>query len=182
MRILPALTLGVPLDRDHVVAVGGIGQRLGVPPGRTLTYPHISLLVLLECPDPAAVNAALAAVAARTRPFSVRARGFGVFNDGRLVLHVPVVRTAEFARLHRDLHDTVTATGAQVDGHHTPASWFPHVTLWDRTLTPAKLGEAVLELAAGPPIAWTLPVTRLARLEATGMTATIPLGAVTSLP
>lgn len=171
-----AVTLGVPLDRDHAAVVRDLAARLGSPPSDIPLCPHVSLLVLLDDPQRTSVDAALRRVAARTPPFSVRARDFGAFDDGDggLVLHVPVVRTTALASLHRELFDAVTAAGARVDGHYTPASWFPHVTLWDR-LTPSALASAVATLAARPPLAWTLPVTHLSRLEASGIATTAPL-------
>ena len=172
-----ALTLGVPLDADHESVVRRVRRRLGVPVGATTPCSHISLLVLPGGSTGAAIEAALGAVAGRTRAFSVRARGLGVFHDGDggLVLYVPVVRTPELAQLHLDLYETVVATGARIDGHYAPSSWFPHVTLWDRSLTPEAVGAAVTTMAGRPALAWTLPVTHLAALRTGGTLAAVPL-------
>jgi 2'-5' RNA ligase len=168
-----AVTIGVPLDGDHAAAVDAIRRRLEVPSSPRPLVPHLSLAVLLEVPPDADIDGVITEIASRTPPFSVRARGFGVFHDGDggLVLHLPVVRTAALALLHDAVVDAFTAAGRQIEGHYTAASWFPHVTLWAHTLTPALLRRAIGRLATGPPLGWTLPVTRLVRLESTGVTA-----------
>ncbi|HET9442927.1 MAG TPA: 2'-5' RNA ligase family protein [Acidimicrobiales bacterium] len=172
-----AVTLGVPLDRDHVAAAAEAAAHAGLAPPSTAACPHVTLLVLLELPPGPGVDDAVGRVAARTAPFAVRARNLGVFDDGAggLVLHVPVVRSEPLARLHHDLYAALTAAGATVDGYHAPDSWFPHVTLGDR-LGPADLVAAVAALAARPAITWTLPVTELVRMDPSGETTVVPLG------
>lgn len=172
------VTVGIPLDDDHVAAVCGIRRRLGTPRVSRPSSPHISLLVLLDAPDQHAIDEAVRSVAARTARFAVRARGFGVFDDGDgpPVLHVPVVRSTELARLQGDTYETMAALGAKIDGHYAPTSWLPHVTLWDRVPTVDKLAAAVVELAAGPPIAWSVPVSCLATMGHAKIGPPVPLG------
>lgn len=172
-----AVTVGVALDRDHVDAVRCLQRRLGVPATERSSPPHITLVVVLEAPDRATVDAAVAAVAARTPAFTVRARGLGVFHDGGggPVLHVPVVRTPELARLHQDVHDAVVAAGGVVEGRSAPASWSPHITLWDRGLTADRLACAVADLVSAPPIAWTVPVASLVTMDRHAVGAEVPL-------
>lgn len=172
-----AVTVGIPLDHDHVAAVRCLQRRLGVPSTDRSPRPHITLVVVLEAPDRVCLDAAVQAVAARTLGFTVRARGLGVFHDGGggPVLHVPVVRTPELARLHQDVHDSVTAVGGVVEGRSAPASWSPHITLWDRSLTADRLACAVADLVAAPPIAWSVPVTSLVTMDHRAVGAEAPL-------
>ena len=98
------LTLGVPLDADHVVAVDRLLRRLDLPLPRRLV-PHVSLLVLRDMADLASVRRVVREVADRTAPFSVVARGLAVFqdHDNSPVLYVPVARTAPLANVHAAL-------------------------------------------------------------------------------
>lgn len=167
------LTVGVALDADHVVAVERLRRRLDLSPPTGRSVPHISLLVLPDAgPDTlGAVGTACAAVAARTRPFTVTARGLAVFQspDRDLVLYVPVARTPQLEELHADLFERASAMGVTVDGHFAPGTWFPHITLQRRGVTPAKVAGALGTLAAhGSGIAWTLPLTRLIELTPDG--------------
>jgi 2'-5' RNA ligase len=174
-----AVTVGMLLDDDHAEAVRRVRQRLGAPATRDPVIPHLSLAVLLDVPPEQQMDLALHSVAARTPPLTVRARGFGVFHGGAgdLVLHVPVVRTDALARIHGDVLDALSGIGAVSDGHYTAPSWFPHITIWDRSLTSTALGRAAALLADGPALAWTLTLTDLARLSSGGVEASIPLRA-----
>ena len=170
------VTLGALLDRDHIHALQSIRRRIGL---RRLGQPggaHVSLLVLHALDDHEAFDRRLAAVAATTAPFSVSARGLGVFHDhdGSLVLYVPVVRHAALAALQQQLYEAAVASGGIVDGYYRPASWFPHVTVWQHP-TARDLGEAVEALAGSRPIAWSLRIGTLAQLDATGVLAAVPL-------
>lgn len=167
-----AMTVGVPLDGDHTRAVRAVqarvgrGKAYGAPGGRP--RPHISLVVLLQPPDAATVDAVLRDVAATAAPIRTRARGFGVFASPRgdeVVLHVPVVRTVELSELHARLCTAFTALDADVEGYHRPETWFPHITLVRQPLTPSEAGAMVTVLAEGPPVSWHLCLDRLARFD-----------------
>lgn len=165
---MTALTVGVPVVGDHETAARLLRVRLcerrGLhePPA---ARPHVSLLVLLDAPVPESVDAVLARVAARSKAFSVRARGYGVFVDQQsgIVLYTPVVRTEALSRLHAELFHALRSEGVRIDGHYHPDTWFPHVTLWPLSMTPLALGEAMECVASGPAISWTLPVDSIGR-------------------
>lgn len=155
------------LDDDHASAVRALRERLGVPEPPVTTWPHVSLSVVLGQVDGAALEEVVATVSGRVEPFTVRARDFGVFEDHKrgLVLHVPVVRTAALAQVNEELDRALDAAGLALEGHYRPWSWFPHVTLWSHTLTPAALSVAVRQLAESPPLAWTLSLRELTHLR-----------------
>jgi len=163
------LTIGVPLATDHAAAIQAIIDRLRARTGlRGLPYPspHLTLLVLLEAPSLETVDGIIASVALRTSAFSARARGYGVFVDehDQFVLFTPVVRGDALTSLHRSLFEAFVARGARVDGHYRPETWLPHVTLCNRQLTPAVLGEFVTSMATARMITWRFNIDRVARL------------------
>jgi 2'-5' RNA ligase len=167
--IAVALTVGVPLAREHALATltipDPLRERLTVK-GAPEWLPHLSLLVLVDPPGIERVDEILAGAAQRTRAFSARARGYGVFAeepDG-LVLYAPVVRSETLTQLHRELFDAFDAVGARVDGHYHPDAWLPHITLCTGTLTATVVGELVASMAAARAITWSLRVDRITRL------------------
>jgi 2'-5' RNA ligase len=175
-----------PLDPDHVRAVdlvtADLAGELDLAPGTLAPFsPHVTIASYTGL-DPAHATHALVPAAATIRPFHVRAHGYGVFTgdaDADLSLHVIVVRTRELDDLHRRTHAALCRAGACVAGTTDPGVWTPHVTLFDRGLTPALLGRAVELLARRPHRSWTIPVTALAVVSREGGTAVppaLPLG------
>lgn len=157
----------IPLDEDHVRAaahlVEGIAAAAGLGTAPDRTRPHVTLLAYTGG-DPAEVLTAVQAVAAATEPFVLRAHGYGFFSGGGpadLSLHVPVVRAPALDALHRDLCSELGRAGAEVAGWCTPALWTPHVTLVDRGLDAAGLGEGAAWLARRHHPSWHVRVERL---------------------
>jgi 2'-5' RNA ligase len=181
-RTAVALSIGVPLARDHAAAIEAIIGRLRA---RTdwiaLAHPspHLTLLVLLEAPPLDTVDEIIRKVARRTPVFPARARGYGVFADEheQLVLYTPVVRSDALTRLHRSLFDAFDDIGAGVDGHYYPEAWLPHITLCNRDLTPEVLGELVASMATARAISWRLNLDRVARFGPDVETSTFSLSA-----
>lgn len=174
-RAVTTTTVGVPLRPEHEEAVITARRRAGVPlPVDETWTPHVSFLVLLAAPPLEQLDDILAEVAARTSPFTVRARGIGVFtgqDPDELVLHVPVVRSPEMESLHGALLTRVEAAGASVDGHYLPEAWFPHITLCRQVLTADELLEGVDSLLDRAPVSWDLPIESVARFDETGIPA-----------
>jgi 2'-5' RNA ligase len=178
-----ALTIGVPLARDHAAAIEVIFRRLRARTDWTALAhpsPHLTLLVLLEAPPLDTVDDIIRKVAGRTLVFPARARGYGVFADEheQLVLYTPVVRTGALTNLHRSLFQAFDDIGAYVDGHYHPDAWLPHITLCNRHLTPEILGELVAAMATARAISWRLNLDRVARFGPGVETSTFPLRAL----
>lgn len=175
-----------PLDPDHVHAVGlvttDLAQQLGVAADALVTCsPHVTISSYTGL-DPARAADALVPAVASTQPFTVRAHGYGVFtgdDDPDLSLHVIVVRTRELDDLHRRVHTALRRAGAVVAGTVDPSVWTPHITLFDRGLTPTLLGRAIELLACRPHRSWAIPITALAmasRDRDAAVSPALPLG------
>ncbi|MBN2624578.1 MAG: 2'-5' RNA ligase family protein [Acidimicrobiales bacterium] len=126
--------------------------------------PHITLVSYTGL-APAAAGRALPPVVRDLDPVAVRAHGYGVFcgdADSELSLHVMVVRTRALDELHRRTHAAVVTAGGRPDGTTAPEVWTPHITLLDRGLTPALLGQAVEILAQRPHRSWSLALSEVA--------------------
>jgi hypothetical protein len=180
-----------PLDADHARAVtrlaADLAATLAVAPEAVLSRsPHVTLASYTGL-DPAGAAAALGPVAAATRPFIVRAHGYGVFTgdaDCDLSLHVMVVRTRALDEFHRRVHAALAAAGACIAGTTRASVWSPHVTVLDRGLTPRLLGHAIEALARRSHCTWSIGVTSLTIASGRGdlrrSPVTLPLGAAGS--
>lgn len=160
-------TVGLLVDADHSAALASLRRRLGAPESTRSSATHVSLTVLLDVPDPAALDRRLAEVAGGHAEVVTAARGFGVFDDDRdgLVLYLPVVRNPALDALHAAVIDAARDVGAVVEGHHQRDRWIPHVTIWDRTMVPSALVRSLTVAGAHRLPAWTLTLDRLARLS-----------------
>jgi 2'-5' RNA ligase len=157
-----------PLDDDHARAVArlaaDLAATLGLAPEAVLSRtPHVTLASYTGL-DPARVAAALGPVAAATRPFTVRAHGYGIFTgdaDCDLSLHVMVVRTRALDELHRRVHAALGAAGAGIAGTTRTSVWSPHITVLDRGLTPGLLAQAIEALTGRAHRTWSIGVASL---------------------
>jgi 2'-5' RNA ligase len=157
-----------PLDADHARAVTRLAEDLAAalavaPEAVSVRTPHITVASYTGL-EPARAAAALGPVAAATRPFTVRAHGYGVFTgdaDSDLSLYVVVVRSRALDELHGRVHASLDAAGACVAGTTHPSVWSPHVTVLDRGLTPSLLGRAIEVLAHRPHRTWSIAVASL---------------------
>ena len=160
--------LVIPLDSDHLHAwselVGSVASAAGLTGQGPPSHPHVTLIAHSLAP-PGAVLAAVEQVAAVTATFAIRAHGYGFFTGKEpheLSLHVPVVRSAALDALHGQLCAALRRAGAQVARWSEPELWSPHITLLDRDLAPATLGQAATWLAQRHHPSWRIPVDRLA--------------------
>jgi 2'-5' RNA ligase len=158
-----------PLGPNHVTAVERMVTDLAASldlPVRTIapSTPHITFASYTDL-QPGRAAEALEPVALTTRPFTVRAHGYGVFAgdaDTDLSLNVIVVRTRALDELHGRIHGALGSAGARVAGNTCPSVWTPHVTVLDRGLTPRRLGRAIELLAQHPHRTWTIDIASLA--------------------
>lgn len=156
-----ALTLR--LDEDAAARVARLWRAIKAQTGDDdalrLGYgPHITLAVLPDGIDAAAVAEAGFAAARGWDALPVTLAGLGVFPGGPAVVWAaPVVTGALLAR-HAALHAALAPFPAHA--HYRPGAWVPHVTLSKDGHAPAA---HIIEAATG---AWDGPITgRLNRLE-----------------
>jgi 2'-5' RNA ligase len=156
----------VPLDRDHVEAVGALTAEAAAAMGVVLpdrSEPHVTVVAFGGVPRADALDAVRTA-AADIAPFVLRAHGFGVFartGHSGLSLHVPVIRNRSLDALHVCVYDALVAAGAEVAGWSQPELWSPHITLLDRDLEAAQVGAGIACLSSHHHPSWHVPVERL---------------------
>jgi 2'-5' RNA ligase len=180
-----------PLDADHARVVTQLSVELATalaldPEVVAPRRPHITIASYSGL-EPARATGALGPVAARARPFTVRAHGYGVFTgdaDSDLSLYVVVVRTRAFDELHRHIHAALGTAGACLAGTTDPSVWSPHITLLHRGLTPRLLGDAIEVLAHRPHRTWSITVESLAVARRLGNVGTesMPTALGTAVP
>lgn len=160
----------VPLDRAHARVACELADTLAVGVGRPAAAaraPHVTLVSFSGLPADVACRTVRDA-AAPFLPLTVRAHGYGVFTGaapGDLTLHVAVVRTTAFDRLHRAVGHALERAGAALDGSTAPSVWTPHITLLDRYLDPATLSRAVGTLAERPHRRWSIVVDEVTVID-----------------
>jgi 2'-5' RNA ligase len=159
--------LVIPLDVGHASAFGelveGVATAACLGSPRAWSKPHVTLIAHDGLPR-AAAGAAIEGALAATAPFTLRAQGYGFFTGSDaldLSLHVPVVRDRPLDALHRDLCAALRQAGADIAGWSEPQLWTPHITLVDRELDAARLGQAVAWLAGRHHPSWRIPVDRV---------------------
>jgi 2'-5' RNA ligase len=171
---MSATTIGMVLDEAHARAIADLRGDLATAIGEVAApvSPHLTLAVVQGL-EPRAMDRAIADTAAMVRPLSARVRGVAIVHrlgDGPVV-YLPVVRTAELDRCHRELLRRLAP--ARIEGHYRADTWIPHVTVWRGPLSPASL-ELVAERMAA--IAWSVPLTALSRLDDAGVRSSFRLG------
>ena len=138
------------LDLPHTVAVEELWReferRFGVSwVSKRVPFPHISFHVAAGYHvEP--VEAALSAIAAEFRPFTVKVAGVLVFTAKEPVLALNVVRSDDLDRLHRRVWDAVRELAAGTLTYYHPDNWTPHITLAQGDLDGIKLPRLVAAL------------------------------------
>jgi 2'-5' RNA ligase len=171
---MTATTIGIVLDEAHAQRIADLRGDLATavdavaPP----VSPHLTIAVVQGL-EPAAIDQAIADTVAIVRPFTVRVRGVAIVHrlgDGPVV-YLPVVRTAELDRCHRELVRRIGPS--RLEGHYRTDTWIPHVTVWRGPLSPASLEFVAERMAA---ITWSLPLRALSRFDDAGVRRTFRLG------
>lgn len=166
----------MPLDRAHARVACELADALALGVGQPCAAartPHVTLVSFGGLPTDVAGRAVRDATAPFL-PLTVRAHGYGVFTGaepGDLSLHVTVVRTTAFDRLHRAVWHALERAGAGLDGSTAPSVWTPHITLLDRYLNPASLARAVETLAERPHRRWSITVDEVTVIDGRGPAA-----------
>lgn len=160
--------LVIPLDSDHVHTlaelVEGVAAAAGLAPPPSSVQPHITLVAYSRLTR-ASASTAIEPVITGMDPFTIHAHGYGLFtgaDSSDLSLHVPVVGGGPLDVLHRELCAALRHAGAEIAGWSEPEWWSPHITLLDRELDAARLGNAVTWLAGRHHPSWRIPVDRVA--------------------
>lgn len=128
----------------------------------TLGYPpHLTLAVLPDGADPAALGDAVGQVALRWTAEAIGFAGFGLFLAPEAVLYLAPVVTGALRARQRELTAALGSLG--VHPHYHSDAWMPHVTLAKGGAAgqPGWMGRAIDRLAPLWPARWPALADRL---------------------
>lgn len=91
-------------------------------------YPHFSWQVGTAYSEPH-TKQALRAIAAQTRPFTVRTDGLGIFSGPSPVVYIPIIRNTKMDHLHAKLWKQFQPNAKGLTPYYGPQKWMPHITL-----------------------------------------------------
>ena len=158
------------LDEKHYKLVEDLWtdleRRFGMRGIYVTPFPHFSYQVA-ERYDVDRLAGALKRFAARTRPFTVRTGGLGLFTGSFPVLYVPVVRTPPLSEVQDQLWTEVSPTAAGISPYYAGEQWQPHITLAHGDLDPERLGAATRYLAERD-FHWEVLIANVALIHDTG--------------
>jgi 2'-5' RNA ligase len=119
-------------------------------------FPHFTWF-MAEGHDFERACAIVSEIAQGAAPFALRTTGLGLFVNSKAVVYVPVVKTAELARLHALLWERTAEVSAARHAHYAPAVWVPHISLVHEDVQPGQVGR-VMEYLAGRAFDWDMVI------------------------
>ena len=63
--------------------------------------------------------------------FDVHTVGLGVFTAEKPILYLPIVKTIDMAKIHKDLWNLLVPVSSSLVLYYSPNNWIPHITLCD---------------------------------------------------
>ena len=171
---MAATTIGMVLDDVHAGMIAELRDDLAGAVGRASApvSPHLTLAVVQGL-GPEQLDLAISETARAVRPMTLRIRGVAVVRrhgDGPVV-YLPVVRSPELDRCHRELVGRVGVV--RIEGHYRPDTWIPHVTVWRGPLSVCSMEIVAAHLAS---ITWTVRLAEVSRLGEVGVDRSFGLG------
>jgi 2'-5' RNA ligase len=152
------------LDPPHYSKVIDIWARLethcGLKGVQVTPIPHFSWQVTLDY-DFDALQPAIANLAARLAPFTVRTTGLGIFtgkND--IVLYINLIKDEPLLKLHQTIWQTTLPYTTHPIAYYAPENWMPHITLGHGDMDEAGLACAT-RLLAREDFNWEIPIDNL---------------------
>jgi 2'-5' RNA ligase len=127
-------------------------------------FPHVSYHVAEEYDLPR-VQAALSALATKTRAFAAQTSGLGIFTRKEPVIYLPVVRTPMLAELHGQIIAFASPLATTVNEFYSPDIWIPHITIAEGDVDLLVLPEIVRRFGDRN-LRWEIRVANLAVIRA----------------
>ncbi len=141
------------LDPNAATTVSGLWQQLCLACGLTEIYhlptPHFTWF-LADHLDSDIVIPLVKRLTTNLNSFQVHTFGLGIFTGEKPVLYLPIVKSAEMIRLHREIWNQIQPYGDEVQQYYSPRLWVPHITLALKDLTEENLACAVNSIAFEP--------------------------------
>lgn len=113
---------------------------------RVTPYPHFSWHIA-EDYDFQRLEAIMRGIAAQVRPFVVHTTGLALFTGEKLVIYVPIVKTARLVELHALIWEHTAQVSQGRSAYYAPEFWMPHISLAYEDVNRDNLGRVVERLA-----------------------------------
>ena len=129
-------------------------------------FPHFSWQIGTSYPEPH-TEQAVQAIAAQTRPFTVRTDGLGIFSGPSPVVYIPIIRNPRMNLLHTKLWKQFRPNAKGLAPYYDPQKWMPHITLifGDASVEALLCG---LELLAFRSFDWEIEVNNISFVSQSG--------------
>jgi 2'-5' RNA ligase len=138
------------LDADSAVTVDMLWRRLcgacGAKAIFNIPTPHFTWFSADELEIPT-VSSILAQIAEKSTVLTTYAFGLGIFSGEFPVLYLPLVKSEQMSKLHRQIWDQVYTYSQHPKKYYAAKFWLPHITLALNDLTQENLGCALNSIA-----------------------------------
>lgn len=154
------VTILEPAYRARVEAImQELKEQCGIAGGFVTPIPHFSYSIAPRY-DQEGLQARLGALAAATRPFSVRTAGLGLFPGERPVVFLAVVKTPELMAFHQRVWEQTIDLAEAPSPYYAPDRWVPHITVAMFDVTRENI-NCLMQRLAFAPIDWELKVNQI---------------------
>ena len=90
---------------------------------------------------------AMKGITSRTKPFTVRTTGLGIFSGDEPVIFIQIVKTVELITLHGEIWEECGQFCEGISQYYSPQNWMPHISLVYKDVDTENIPEAMEWLA-----------------------------------
>jgi len=105
-----------------------LARELGITGINRVPFPHVTLAGCTGVEAPV-IQEIMEDLSRKVPPLRLRSTGLGIFLDPEPVLYAPVVRDRPLEDLHHQIWEALSGLRGQMNPHHAPDRWMPHITL-----------------------------------------------------
>lgn len=136
-----------------------LDSKCGLQGVQTTPYPHLTWQVT-QGYDLPKLDRILKKISHRTKPFSLRTDGLGIFTGEKPVVYISIVKDENLLRLHESLWERTKEFAREPDLQYSPPHWIPHITLVYNDLTQDNMNCA-LQILAFQKFEWEIKIDQL---------------------
>lgn len=125
--------------------------------------PHLTWHAASQYQREAVINR-LAGIASQLTPMTVISSGLGIFSGPTPVIYIPVSKTCEFVKVHKQLWEALEPVAVHSNPYYATDDWVPHITLAYGDVNPEKLACAIQRLAFQK-YEWLIKICNLALIS-----------------
>lgn len=138
------------LDSISSADVGKIWRELhdacGLKEIYTIPVPHFTWFAS-DSLDVTSSALMLSKLTANAQSLKIHTFGLGLFTGEHPVLYLPMVKSEEMLRLHREIWDLAVPYCEGPKHYYSPAFWIPHITLALKDLTRENIACGINQIA-----------------------------------